>query len=136
MLMTDADTYIEYENENENILEDNDDYNQTSESAGYTGYDRDSFKFHSIAEVLSNHKTIKWLVKDVLDSNSLAQIFGEAGTWKTFIAIDMGMSIATWLDWHGKKVTQGTVFYIPGEGLSGIGKRLKAWTKAKGADNE
>jgi hypothetical protein len=38
----------------------------------------------------------------------------------------MAEAIATGIEWNGKKVMHGTVLYIAGEGVSGLGKRIRA----------
>lgn len=89
--------------------------------------ERGLFRFLSIGDLYSMTGPTDWLVKPYLDKGSLAMVFGQSGTLKSFVAIDIGLSIATGSDWHGNPVGQGTVFYICGEGLNGIARRLRAW---------
>src|SRR5262249_6897101 len=73
---------------------------------------------------------VNWLIKPYLDMGSLGVIFGEPESMKTFLAIDMGLCIATGRDWHGAPVRNtGAVFYIAGEGFGGLPKRLRAWSE-------
>lgn len=69
----------------------------------------------------------KWIVEDYFEENSLAQIFGDPASGKSFIALDLAASIATGKSWMGKEVKKGVVFYIAGEGHNGLSRRLKAW---------
>lgn len=78
-------------------------------------------------ELVANVKPIAWTIRHVLEHGSLACLYGEAEAYKTFAAVSMALSIATGLDWHGNKVTQGAAFYLCGEGRTGIARRLKAW---------
>lgn len=71
----------------------------------------------------------KWIVEDYFEENSLAEIFGDPATGKTFIALDLAASIATGKPWMGKEVKKGIVFYIAGEGHNGLSRRLKAWSE-------
>lgn len=71
----------------------------------------------------------KWIVEDYLEENSLSIVFGDPGSGKTFIALSLAASIATGRLWYSKNVTEGSVFYIAGEGFSGISRRLAAWSK-------
>lgn len=71
----------------------------------------------------------KWIVEDYLEENSLAQIFGDPASGKTFIALDLAASIATGKSWMGKEVKKGVIFYIAGEGHNGLSRRLKAWSE-------
>ena len=85
------------------------------------------FRFLSVGELYSNSGPTDWLVTSYLDKGSLAMIFGQTETLKSFAVIDIGLSVATGSDWHGNSVGQGTVFYICGEGQKGIARRVKAW---------
>ena len=72
-------------------------------------------------------KPIDWLIKGYVESNTLAQVFGESGCGKSFVILDMACCVATGTDWLGHKVQKGAVFYICGEGHAGISRRLRAW---------
>jgi len=85
------------------------------------------FRFLPISELYSMSGPTDWVVKSYLDKGSLAMLFGKSETLKSFAAIDIGLSVATGTDWHGNRVSQGTVFYICGEGKKGISRRLRAW---------
>lgn len=68
-----------------------------------------------------------WLVQGVLEKGTLAAIVGESGSGKSFLAIDLACSVATGRNWHGNPTQKGAVFYLAGEGRSGISRRLGAW---------
>ena len=76
---------------------------------------------------------IDWLVHDTIESDSTACLYGASGTGKTFIALDMSLSIATGLDWLSKPVTAGQVVYIAGEGKGGLKRRISAWAQTHNA---
>lgn len=71
---------------------------------------------------------IQWIVDDYIESDSLAQVFGDPGGGKSFVAIDIACCIATGTKWHGHDVRQGAVFYIAGEGHNGLARRFRGWT--------
>lgn len=75
---------------------------------------------------------IKWVVDDYIEADSLAQVFGDPGGGKSFVAIDLACCVATGKPWHGHDVKQGSVFYIAGEGHNGLARRLKAWSLGNG----
>ncbi|MDO9228368.1 MAG: AAA family ATPase [Syntrophales bacterium] len=86
------------------------------------------FHFLSANDLCAMPKPTLWLLKPYIDAGSLAMIFGEAGSYKSFLSLDQGLCIATAHDWHGHEVRQrGSVFYIAGEGFAGINRRIKAW---------
>ena len=69
----------------------------------------------------------QWLIEGILEQDSLAIIFGASGTYKSFIAIDMGLSVACGKDYHGHATKQGTVIFIAGEGHVGFSRRTEGW---------
>ncbi len=75
---------------------------------------------------------VDFLVGDLIPERSFAMIYGAPGSGKSFLAIDMALSVAHGVDWHGKAVKQGPVLYIAGEGMGGFGKRWKAWEMTHG----
>jgi hypothetical protein len=81
-------------------------------------------------------KEIHWLIEDYIEADSLAQVFGDPGSGKSFVAIDLACCVATGTPWHGHDVMQGAVFYIAGEGHNGLARRLKAWEIGTGASLE
>ncbi len=68
-----------------------------------------------------------WLVDGILHRNTLAAVAATKAAFKTFLALDFGMCIATGKDWNGRKVVQGNVLHLVGEGASGISLRAEAW---------
>jgi hypothetical protein len=79
---------------------------------------------------------VEFLVDGLIPERSFAMIYGQPGSGKSFLAIDMALSVAHGVDWQGKKVKQGPVLYIAGEGMGGFSKRWKAWSKHHGLENE
>lgn len=89
------------------------------------------FKFLSADSLTQYPPKANWLIKPYLDAGSLAVLFGEPASMKSFLAIDMGCCVAAGKDWHGMAVRKsGAVFYIAGEGFNGLCKRLRAWSIA------
>ncbi|MDX2494971.1 MAG: bifunctional DNA primase/polymerase [Desulfuromusa sp.] len=94
--------------------------------------------FIHFEEMVNRQVKTQWLIKGFFDQRSIILLFGETGSMKSFVAIDIGLCIVTGKDWHGHAVKHsGPVFYICGEGFSGISKRLKAWqSKYNGGGDE
>jgi phage/plasmid primase-like uncharacterized protein len=95
---------------------------------------REPFKFLSLGEMLSEPRPVDWLVRGYLEGATLSVLFGEAGTMKSFCAIDFGLCIATGKPWHGQETKRGPVLFVAGEGFAGVGKRIKAWTMHHGVE--
>ena len=73
-----------------------------------------------------------WLIRTYLELDSLVSIFGDSQAGKSFVAIDMSCHIAHGMKWCGRKVKQGVVLYIAGEGQNGLKRRLQAWHEFHG----
>jgi hypothetical protein len=72
-------------------------------------------------------------VEGILPLKSLTLLCGDPGTGKSFIALDLGLCIATGKPWLAHyPVRQGGVVYVAGEGFSGLGKRVRAWSRYYG----
>lgn len=69
----------------------------------------------------------EWLIDGILPQGAVAALYGAPATFKSFVAIDLALCVASGLPWHGRAVQQGLVLYIAAEGGAGIAKRVKAW---------
>ena len=90
------------------------------------------FRFLSVGEVLQRVGPIEWTIEGVMESGALSLLFGDPGSYKSFLALDWALTIATGSQWNGRKVKQGPVFIFIGEGHNGYGRRAKAWMKRTG----
>jgi len=72
-------------------------------------------------------KAPPWIIKGVLPQAELIVLFGESGSGKSFIGLDMAGAIATDTDWQGRRTQHGAVVYIAAEGAGGVRQRLKAY---------
>lgn len=79
---------------------------------------------------------LRYHIEGLIPEDGLIPVHGPPKQGKTFTAIDMGASVATATTFHGLKVSQGTVFYICGEGFRAIKQRFKAWSEARGVSLE
>lgn len=72
-----------------------------------------------------------WLVEDMVFEGDSCLIFGASGSGKSFLAVDMGLSIARGVPFLGKATRQGAVLYQAGEGGKGLVKRLRAYRQER-----
>jgi hypothetical protein len=83
------------------------------------------------AEYIRNMPPIEWTIgegdKGIITQHGLTVMYGAPGAGKSFIALDMALSIANGVPWQGMATKKGKVLYIAGEGVGGLGKRLNAW---------
>jgi len=82
--------------------------------------------------IMAESEHVQWLVEGFLERQALGMIWGPPASFKSFIALDWALCVATGTPWFGQPVTQGPVFYIAGEGRRGIRKRISAWLTANG----
>lgn len=68
-------------------------------------------------------------VDGVLPMGETVLLFGERNVGKSFVAIDLGLSVASGRPWHGRPVVQGNVLYLAGEGAIGLPSRRRSWVQ-------
>lgn len=78
-------------------------------------------------------KPVAWLVRQYIEEDALAVLYGPPGKGKSFFALDVSCCIASGQPFHGHEVKSGAVFYIAGEGHNGLARRLRAWAKLNDA---
>ena len=86
--------------------------------------------FITPSQLQNNQRKTDSLVGNLIRQGTTGQIFGPSEAGKTFISLDLALSIATGKDWNGYKCHQGLVAYCVGEGWSGFRNRIKAWETA------
>lgn len=76
---------------------------------------------------------ISWLIKGWLQDKGLIMVHGPSGGGKTFVVLDWCLHVASDLgEWSGKRVKNGPVVYLAGEGNHGLRGRVAAWKHHKG----
>ena len=73
----------------------------------------------------------EWAIDGILPKQGTAILYGEPGTGKSFLALDVAMHIAAGRDWFGLETQQGGVVYIAAEAGEGLKKRIVACRKAR-----
>lgn len=76
----------------------------------------------------------RYLIKHVIPEAELVVVFGESGSGKTFMVLDLAMAVARGAPWRGNKVKQGRVVYIAAEGGGGVRDRLRAYAEQHDVD--
>tara|TARA_R110002072_G_scaffold273239_5_gene433969 strand:+ start:4781 stop:6802 length:2022 start_codon:yes stop_codon:yes gene_type:complete len=90
----------------------------------YTMYNRDA---------MDHIPEPTWLIEDVLPADAFGIMYAPPGSYKTFIALDWALSVASGFPIDPAYITDdmvtdpGPVLYMTGEGMTGITKRVKAW---------
>jgi hypothetical protein len=73
-----------------------------------------------------------WLIDGLVPEASMTAIYGQPGSYKTFLALDMLLCLAHGVDYHGTELEQRLVVYIAGEGVGGLRRRIGAWHEHHG----
>ena len=84
------------------------------------------YALHSLS-ALSQRPKQEHLIYRVLGRGGTSLLTAKHASFKTFFSLDMALSIACGLDWHGHLIKQGTVVYIVAEGAGGFTKRVRAF---------
>lgn len=77
--------------------------------------------------------SLRWLVKRVVPDAGIGAIYGDSGTFKSFLTLDLLAHISNGKEWFGRKVRAAPAIYVPFEGQGGIPNRVKAWRLAQDA---
>lgn len=73
-----------------------------------------------------------FLIDGLIETDTLALMFGDPGCGKSFAALDLAACVATNRPFHGRDVSGGPVVYLAGEGKSGLVRRFMAWCQHHG----
>ena len=73
-----------------------------------------------------------WLRKGLIPEKSFVVTYGGSMSGKTFIALDMALSIAHGVDYQDMATGEGYVIYVAAEGSANLKKRSGSWHEAKG----
>jgi 5S rRNA maturation endonuclease (ribonuclease M5) len=79
---------------------------------------------------------VEWLVDGLLTQYGFSVMYGAPASGKSFIALDMALSVATGRPWQGQPVKQSAVCYIAAEGGGGFGKRIASWDAHNGVNSD
>lgn len=73
------------------------------------------------------------LITDVMHRETIVVLAGKFGSYKSFVTVGMGCSLAAGVPWMGYEVPEAVpVLYVAAEGAYGIRKRVDAWESAHG----
>jgi hypothetical protein len=76
----------------------------------------------------------EYLVPGAFYRNSLGKVFGGPGSTKSFLMIDLALSLATGTPWFGQALEQARVHYVMAEGQAVNTRRALAWFADRGVE--
>lgn len=106
------------------ILQDAKAYSGQAQPAGL-------FKLYTLEE-LEHLPPPEWLIKGMITEGGLSLFWSGSDSYKTFVAIDIAMCIATGSPWHGREVRAGHVVYVAAEDEGGVKLRMIGWRDTRG----
>ena len=84
---------------------------------------------------LASMPAVQPLVDGLLYRDTLAQLSGPPGSFKSFVTLGMACSVAVGQNWEGHHVPEaGPVVYVAAEGATGLRPRVLAWCELSGVD--
>lgn len=73
----------------------------------------------------------EWRVDGIFTTYGSSTIYGAYESYKTFVALDLLLSLAAGHEWHGRATKPCGVLYIAGEGQFGVAQRIVGWCHAR-----
>lgn len=99
----------------------------------------DTYSLLTAADIIARPPPT-FLIENLIPDVSTGFLYSAPGVGKSFLALDIGLSIANGLDqWQGFDIAtpdhKRKVLYIAAEGAFDLGNRIKAWHKARGVQH-
>ncbi len=96
------------------------------------------FNIRTASEFMDQIKPLNWLIKGFLPKATLGVLYGESGSGKSFVALDICAALARQLDWNGLRcqAQARSVLYVVAEGVSGFAIRLAAYCHQAGISKD
>ncbi len=92
-----------------------------------------AFEFFTLDD-LENIPGPDWLIRGVLREKTISVLSADTGSFKSFLALDMALSIATGAPFYGREVKPGAVVYVAAEGFWTLRDRATAWLQTRGME--
>lgn len=94
------------------------------------------FSFTSADDMIERAAPIKYLIKGIMQQDSIGIMAAQSMAYKSFMALEMAHCICTGRDFFTHKIKQvGKVLYICGEGKGGLTNRMAALKRKHGGFN-
>lgn len=106
-------------------------YEEPRPSSNGAARNTDAFALLGFEELLAQ-PDLSWLIDGLVPLDGLSVIFGVPGSFKSFVALDWALCVATGLPWFGRQVSPGWTVYVAAEGRGGLKQRVLAWWQARG----
>jgi hypothetical protein len=89
------------------------------------------FPRFTLGEIFTRPR-LEYLIQGMFIEQGTGVVSADYGGFKSFVALDMGLCVATGRDWMHRATKRGSVVYITPEGSYQHADRIKAWMKFHG----
>lgn len=86
------------------------------------------------AAIWGDYTPPRYLVKRLLGPGEVTVLFGQSGHFKSALAVDLSLCVASGQPFHEIRTRKAGVLYVAGEGHGGLKKRIRAWLIAHEID--
>lgn len=88
-----------------------------------------------MSDALKNPTEPKYVIDGILEDETTGALVAPSGSGKTFVALDLLLSVCTGRPWAGHEIKRpGPVVGVFGEGRAAIPRRVQAWLHDTGAE--
>jgi hypothetical protein len=91
------------------------------------------YELHTFTDLASIPRLL-WLIRGLILQCVSSLLSAASGNYKSAIALEMLLCIATGRDFHGREVMQGTSVYVAAEGFYTMYDRASAWAQFHGCE--
>ncbi len=93
-----------------------------------------SFEFLSLVDLFKRPEP-EWIIKGILPEAAFGAIYGQHSAGKTFVEVDLSLTIALGGVWRGRQAKQGRILIVAAEDDRGVQMRLAAGLAARGVQD-
>jgi hypothetical protein len=72
------------------------------------------------------------LLQGILTAEAMSMLYGESGSGKTFLVVDLACAVALGVPWMRRQTQQGLVIYLAAESPGSVTRRVQAYQKHHG----
>lgn len=106
-------------------------YELVDEARKATGSHK-ALELYTVDEIQARPSLV-WQIQDHFPKNGTVTVFGPSGVGKSFVCLEMGLSVAHGVKYLDKwQTVQGNVLYLCSEGAYGLKGRTAAWYSHRG----
>lgn len=79
---------------------------------------------------------LRFMVPGLIVEDTIGCFYGPSQSFKSFLMLDLALSLACGERWCGEQLAQRPVAYIAAEGAAGMGVRVDAWLRDRGREGQ